>query len=241
MSLVSATLEHQTGIRFPPRWRGVHMAQRRKGVTRERIVDAAIELAERDGWESVRLHQVAAACDAGLDDIRGHFREKDEIIDAWFDRADAAMLGKADSRALDGLSPRERIRELIIAWLEALAPHRRVTREMVAHKLEFGHVHVQFPAILRISRTVQWVREGALLDAPLPRRALEETAMTALFVKIFFCWLRDDSAQFRNTRRWLDRGLDMLEAAARLAPGGRFSGDEEPAGGSDEQQPDTGS
>lgn len=216
------------------------MAEQRRRPTRDRIVNAAIELAERDGWEAVRLHQVATACDAGLDDIRRHFREKDEIIDAWFDRADAAMLARADGRALDGLSPRERIRELIVTWLEALAPHRRVTREMVAHKLEFGHVHVQFPAILRISRTVQWIREGALLDAPLPRRALEEAAMTALFIKTFLYWLRDESPQFRNTRRWLDRGLDVLETAARLVPGGRFGGEEAVTAGEAGEQPDAG-
>lgn len=216
------------------------MAPRRKSPTREQIVDAAITLAERDGWEAVRLHEVATACDAGLDDIRAHFREKDEIIDAWLDRADAAMLRRHDSGGLAGLSPRERIRELIVAWLGALAPHRRVTREMVAHKLEFGHIHVQFPALLRVSRTVQWIREGALLDAPLPRRALEETAMTALFVKTFLYWLRDDSPQFRNTRRWLDRGLDVLETGARLVPGGRFGGEETAAAGEAEEQPEAG-
>ena len=200
------------------------MAQQRKRITRKRIVDAALALAEREGWESVRLHQVAAECDCGLDDIREHFREKDEIIDAWLDRADAAMLRCHDGGGLDGLSPRERIRTLILAWLDTLAPHHRVTREMIAHKLEFGHIHVQFPAILRISRTVQWLREGALLDAPLPRRAFEETALTALFVKIFLLWLRDRPPEFADTHRWLDRGLDALETLGRAVPGGRFAG-----------------
>jgi hypothetical protein len=106
---------------------------------------------------------------------------------------------------------------------------------MIGHKLEFGHVHVQFPAVLRISRTVQWIREGAMLDAPLPRRALEETAMTALFVKTFLCWLRDDSPDFQQTRERLARDLDCLEMAARWLPGGRFGGeaapDRRPAGG----------
>jgi len=200
------------------------MATAQRRVTRKRIVDAALEVAEREGWENLRLHQVAAACGAGLDDIRAHFAEKDDLIDAWLDRADAAMLRLHDRGALDGLSPRERIRTLILAWLDTLAPHHRVTREMIAHKLEFGHVHVQFPAVLRISRTVQWIREAALLDAPLPRRALEETAMTALFVKVFLCWLRDRPPEFTRTRRWLDRGLEVLETAGRLVPGGRFGG-----------------
>lgn len=203
---------------------------RKPGLTRKRIVDAALRVAVRDGWERLRLHQVAAECDAGLDDIRRHFPEKDDLIDAWFDRADQAMLRRFDRGALDGLSPRERIRTSILTWLDTLAPHHRVTREMIAHKLEFGHFHVQFPAILRISRTVQWIRETALLDAPLPRRALEETAMTALFVKIFLRWLRDQPPEFAATHRWLDRGLDVLETAGRLVPGGRFGGDEPESG-----------
>ena len=201
------------------------MPQQRRRPSRDRIVDRALALAERDGWESVRLHQVAENCDAGLDDIRRHFREKDEIIDAWLDRADGAMLRCFDSGALEGHPPRERIRHLVIVWLETLAPHQRVTRQMIAHKLEFGHVHVQFPAILRISRTVQWIREGAMLDAPLPRRGFEETAMTALFVRIFLGWLRDDSADFQVTRRRLDQGLYVLETLGRWVPGGQFGGE----------------
>lgn len=192
-------------------------------VDRGRLVDAALELAQRDGWERVRLHQIAAACGVGLDDVRVHFHEKDAIIDAWLDRADAAMLRHFDNGGVDGLTPRERIRELILVWLGALAPYHRVTREMIAHKLEPGHIHVQFPALLRISRTVQWIREGAMLDAPLPRRALEETMMTALFIKTFLCWLRP-SPGLRPVRERLDRDLRCLEIPARLLPGRRFGG-----------------
>ena len=199
------------------------MARRRP--SRNTIVDAALRLAERDGWEAVRLHQIAAECGAGLDDIRRHFAEKDEIIDAWLDRADAALLAQHDRDRLAGLDTHERLQRLITAWLDALAPHQRVTREMIAHKLEFGHVHVQFPALLRISRTVQWLREAAHLDAPLPRRALEETALTALFVRIFISWLRDDSPEQERTRARLERALRALAAAAPLIPGGRGGAD----------------
>lgn len=194
------------------------MAGRLCPASRDRLVDTALELAERHGWERVRLHQIAAAAGVGLDDVRTHFREKDEIIDAWFDRADAAMLQHVDEGGVEGLSPRERIRRLILVWLETLAPHHSVTRQMVGHKMEFGHIHVQFPAVLRISRTVQWIREGALLDAPLPRRAVEETAMTALFVATFVSWLRDDSPGFQRTQDRLDRRLRWMEAAARWIP-----------------------
>lgn len=200
--------------------------KRRSRMTREAIVDAALELASHHGWESIRLHEVAAECGTGLDDIRQHFGDKDDIIDAWFDRADGAMLQRHDNGALAGLSARERLFELITTWLDGLAPYQRVTREMIGHKMEFGHVHVQFPAVLRISRTVQWIREGARLDAPLPRRALEEAALTALFVKTFLYWLHDDSPGQENTRKWLNRGLTLLEGVGNNVPGGHFSGEQ---------------
>ncbi len=60
-----------------------------------RIVDTAVALAERRSWESIRLHEVAAAAGISLDEIRQHFREKEELVAAWFDRADAAMLRDA--------------------------------------------------------------------------------------------------------------------------------------------------
>lgn len=193
--------------------------------TRDQIVDAAIDLAERDGWAAVRLHEVAAACNAGLGDIRAHFAEKEDIVDAWLDRADAAMLRHVDHGALDGLPPRERVRQQMVVWLEALAAHQRVTREMLLQRLEPGRLRLQCEGLGRIRRTVLWIREGARLDATGARRAFEEAALTSLFVKTVTFWLGDGSLDFRETRSWLDRGLHALETMARWTPGGRFSGD----------------
>src|SRR3989344_4963566 len=128
---------------------------------KDQIVDAALALAGERSWERVRLHDVADRLGVTLADIGRHFREKEEIVDAWFDRADRALLAAASAPALAAMTARERFAQLLMAWLGALAPHRRVTRQMLAGKLEFGHVHYQFAGLLRVSRTVQWLREGA--------------------------------------------------------------------------------
>lgn len=170
-------------------------------ATRDEIIDAALALADASHWERVRLHAVAARVGCSLDDIRAHFREKEEIIDAWLDRADQAML--------DGQTTPY---DLIMAWLDALAPYRRVTREMVLTRLEPGHLHHQLPSVLRISRTVQWMREAAGRDHAFAARALDETACTALCVGIFAYWLYDESPGQQATR---DRLAGALDAAAR--------------------------
>ncbi len=182
------------------------------------LLDIALDLAESQGWEAVRLHQVAAGAGLGLNDIRRHYREKDALIDAWFDRADAAALALTAGGELDGMPPRARLFRLIMTWLDALAPRRRVTREMIWSKCEPGHVHIQIPAILRISRTVQWLREGAGLSDTGLARAVAETAVTGIYLATFLCWLSEEDAEFPRTRRLLDSLLAQAEAVALACP-----------------------
>ncbi|MBM3356639.1 MAG: TetR/AcrR family transcriptional regulator [Betaproteobacteria bacterium] len=212
------------------------MAQRQKTATaghdelRERIVDAAIALAERDSWEAVRLHDVADSLGVTLDEVRRQFREKEDVVDAWFDRADAAMLRESEAPGFRELTPRERIHRLILTWLRALAPHRKVTRQMIYGKLEPGHVHILFPGLMRVSRTVQWVREAAHRDAAYVRRALEETGLTTIYLMTFFHWMTDDTAGSEATGRFLDGWLGLAERLDRAVYG-------TPRGGAGEAPP----
>lgn len=183
----------------------------RKPDLREKIVDAAVALAEERSWEEVRLFDVAQSLDAGLDDVRRHFREKEDVIEAWFDRADAAVLKASAEPGFTGLPARVRLHRLIMTWLEALAPHRRVTREMIYGRFEPGHVHMQVRGLLRVSRTVQWIREGARRDAAFLTRALEETVLTSIYLATFFHWMHDDTTDSAATRRLLDRLLRGAE------------------------------
>jgi ubiquinone biosynthesis protein COQ9 len=188
---------------------------------RERIVDAAIALGEQASWEAVRLHDVADALGITLDEIRRYFREKEDVVEAWFDRADAAMLVQAESPGFSGPTPRERLHRLIMTWLRALAPHRRVTREMIYGKLEPGHLHIQIPGLMRVSRTVQWMREAAHRDATYLRRALEETGLTSIYLMTFFYWMNDDSPGSASTGRFLDGWLAFAERLDRAVYGGQ--------------------
>ena len=185
----------------------------------QRIIDAAIDLAEQDSWETVRLHAVAARLGVSLDDIRRVFREKEEIVEAFFDCADEAMLHAADALGFFDLPTRVRLHRVIMAWLEALAPHRRVTRQMIGGKLEPGHLHIQIPGLLRISRTVQWMREAAYRDTSYLRRALEEVATTSIYLMTFCYWMGDGSRDSADTRRFLDRLLGIAEGASHAVFG----------------------
>jgi ubiquinone biosynthesis protein COQ9 len=178
---------------------------------REKVVDAALALAEESSWEEVRLFDVARALGVDLNDVRDHFREKEDVIEAWFDRADAAALDISAEPGFTERPARVRLHRLVMAWLEALARHRRVTREMIYGRFEPGHVHMQARGLLRVSRTVQWIREGARRDASFLTRALEESVLTSIYLATFFRWMHDSTTDFAATRRLLDRLLRGAE------------------------------
>lgn len=178
----------------------------------QQIVDTALAIADRRDWESVRLHDIATELNISLEDIRRYYREKEELIDAWFDRADQAMLKTAESESFQALSDEDKILALLMGWLTNLSKHRRATRQMIFGKLEPGHLHYQIKGLLRISRTVQWLREAAGRNTTLPLRALEETALTALYLATFLHWMFDDSDNSQSTYRFLQK---RLESAAR--------------------------
>lgn len=191
--------------------------------TRDKIINTALALGAGMSWEAVRLHDVADALGITLNDVRHYFREKEDLVDAWFDRADSLMLKEAEAPDFLALTPRQRLHRLMMTWLGALAPHRRVTTQMICGKLEPGHLHIQIPGLLRISRTVQWMREAARRDATAIRRALEETGLTTIYLMTFVCWMNDDSSGSASTHQFLDRCLAATERLDRAIYAGPCS------------------
>ena len=187
-------------------------------TTPARILDTTLDIADDMGWGRLRLRQVAARLNLSMADIRKHYRDKDAIADAWFARADAAMLAKR-GKGFARLSATDRLYRVITAWLDALAPYRGVTGEMLGEKLYPGHPHHTLALVWTLSRTVQWIRDAAHLDAGGRRKQVEEIGLTALFAATVFLWLRDETVGQQRTHAFLANRLADADAAmARLWP-----------------------
>lgn len=170
---------------------------------REQILDTALDIASHSSWEALRLHQITAEMGIGLNEIRYFFAEKEDLVDAWFDRADARMLDEADNPEIVEFPTKMRLHHLMMVWLKSFHPYRQVTRQMVLGKLEPGHIHFQIKGIMRVSRTVQWLREAAHRRATLPLRAFEETGLTTIYLVTFLYWMYDRSKGAEDTSNFL--------------------------------------
>ncbi len=181
-----------------------------RGGERRRILEAALEIAEKDGWAEASFTRLGRRLGIGLVDLRRHYRDQDAIANAWFRRAQDAMLAKPPPGFRD-LPAKQRLEFLLLRWFDALAPHRRVTAEMLTGKLWLFHPHHTVPMVFNLSRLIQWLRDAAGLTAQGTRRQAEEIGLTALFLATLAVWCRDDSQGQAETRKFLAARLDQAD------------------------------
>jgi AcrR family transcriptional regulator len=187
---------------------------------RDRILDAAIAVAEEDGgWYDLRLHLVARRSGLPLAAVQGRFRDADAIADAWFARALQSML-REPGPGFDALPPSGRLHAVLMRWFDAQAAHRRLVGHMFRAKLHPSHPHHWVPMAFSLSRLIHWALEAARLDARGLARQAEEVGLTLLFLRALRVWLDDASPGQRRTRRFLRRNLGWLDRLPRRgAPG----------------------
>lgn len=189
-------------------------------VFADRIVDEAVRQAEQRGWQAVRLSEVARCLDLPMAVVLERFRDMDEVANAWFQRGWRAMLAEKPD-TFDDWPERVRIEHCMQAWFDAFAAHRRVTVQMLKTKTHLPHVHTWVPLVFDLSRTVQWLREAARLEARYgtPRAQLEEMALTSLFLASLAVWSSDTSKGQRRTRRFIEKRLRHGENWMKWMPG----------------------
>jgi len=169
----------------------------------ERVLEAAIELAREIGWANLRLRQVAARLDMTLADLHGLYRDQDALADAWFRRAERAMLAPAGDGYAD-LPPAERVTRALERWFAAVDRERQISLDMIGTKLYLSHPHHWLPMVFHLSRLIQWLREVARLDAGGRRRQIEEIGLTALFLRALWVWHWERSGTRAATRRCIE-------------------------------------
>lgn len=179
----------------------------------QRVVDAALTLAAEVGWEQVRLSAIADRAGLALTEIGRHFRDVDAVANAWFVRARLAMLA-LPAEELAGKPADERIALAFEAWLDALAPQRRVAAEILRHKLYPSHPHHWVPLVFDLSRLVHDLLDVARVPGSSRLRQAQEIGLTVITVLTLSHWLRDDSPGQERSR---------CRLRARLARAGRLA------------------
>jgi AcrR family transcriptional regulator len=186
----------------------------------DRILDATLAVAARDGWRGASAAHIAAEAQVGLATFYALFPSRPALIAGLLRRVDRAMLASADSEPVEG-SPRERLFDVMMRRFEALQPMRAGLAAIAAARLDpLSGLALVGP----FSQSLAWMLEAAGIASGGLAGPIRLGGLAVVYAQAFRVWLEDDSADLGKTMAALDRGLARAEQWASALPGVRSDG-----------------
>ena len=179
--------------------------------TRGKIVEALMELAAERRFEDISIRDICKAAGVSLADFRDSFPSKGAVLAGFSRRIDRAVLD-ADSGELADESPRERLFDVLMSRLEAMAPYRDAIREISAW------LRREPAAALAINQVVmssmRFMLEAAGIEVEGATGALKLQGLALAWYRVIQVWLDDEEPGLSKTMAELDRSLTRGERIA---------------------------
>jgi AcrR family transcriptional regulator len=97
----------------------------------KRIVETAVALAERDGYQAVRLRDVAATAQVALGTVYKRFASKEEILIAALEQEVDKLVNKIGKKPVPGDTAQERVRFVFSAVSKGLVRRPNLGKALV--------------------------------------------------------------------------------------------------------------
>ena len=110
------------------------MVLRRKALPdekRTRIIETAIELAERGGFEAVRLREVAEGADVALGTLYKRFRSKEDILVAALEVESAKLARRLEQHPARGATGSDRVMDFFEAATRGMLRRPNLARAVL--------------------------------------------------------------------------------------------------------------
>ena len=174
------------------------------------IIAAALALAREHGWRGVTLAAIARESGQKIGRIAVEFPTKQAILAAFNRRIDAQMLH--DPIDADG-TVKDRLFELIMRRLDALAPHRDAIRAALQGTVGVDPL-ASVMGLCALHRSMALTLEAAGVSASGPLGRLRANALAAIYLRTLSIWLRDADGANDRVMADLDKSLTRAERLA---------------------------
>lgn len=171
---------------------------------RERAINALMQLLAEHPWIEIEISDIAERAGLTLGELREEFGSPLAILAAHMKALDRQVLDASTPDDAE-LTPRERLFEVLMRRLEALAPHKEAIRSL-AHSARRNP-----PLALALNglavRSQHWMLTAAGINAHGPKGMIRAQGLAMMFAQVIGVWLDDDETGLDRTMAALDRGL----------------------------------
>jgi AcrR family transcriptional regulator len=180
-----------------------------RGTTnRDKAIDALMALLAEQSFDQIGLAEIASQAGLSLSDLRAEFGSTLAIFAAHMKEIDRIVLagstGDKDTDLIEDPA-RERLFEVLMRRLEALAPYKEAVRSLLRSARRNPGLAV---ALNRMAvRSQQWMLTAAGIKTVGARGAFRAQGAALVFARVLAAWVDDVEPGLDRTMAALDRGL----------------------------------
>lgn len=188
-------------------------ASKLTGSDRERIVGAFMQLLVTTPIERIDLSEIATRAGVSLARLRDEFDSPLAILAAQMKDIDRVVLDGADADMADE-PPRDRLFDVLMRRLEALAPYKPAIRSLVRSAM--CHPGLALALNSLAVRSMRWMLTAAGINTAGGKGALRAQGLAFMFAQVLRVWIDDDDRGLAPTMAELDRALTRGQSWSRL-------------------------
>jgi AcrR family transcriptional regulator len=165
-----------------------------------KLIEAALDLAARQGWRNTSLGAIAREAKLPLAEAYRLHRSKASLLGAFFRNLDRTVLAAGEPSG----APRDRLFELLMRRFDALKPRKQALRAIARDSIGDPRMLCRGPGFFT---AMAWMLEAAGISAVGWRGPLRVAALAGAYLLVFPTFLADESEDLAKTMAALDGRL----------------------------------
>jgi AcrR family transcriptional regulator len=192
-------------------------------ATRSRILDVALDLFRRQGFEPTTMREIAAGADVSLGSAYYYFESKEDLVMAYYERAMEAMTPRMEAALSGAASFEERASAVMAVKFDYFQPNRSFLGALLRHAADPQNRLSPFSEATRFIRErdqgyfAQAIAESRDMRVPKELLAHLPRMLWLYQMGLILYWIYDRSPGQRKTRVLREKSLALLTDMLKLS------------------------
>lgn len=175
------------------------------------LTEALFRVIAAHGWRGVTVTRLSEAAGIPAGELLARYPSRLGLLRSFGDVVmDEVVLGTVPGQ---GGTPRDRLFDVLMRGLDALAPYRAGLRRLMTEMYTDAVLAGAMAPIFQ--RSMERMLDAAEIDSAGLKGKLRAAGLTAVWIRTVNVWSKDTSEELGPTMAALDRALERAEQAAR--------------------------